>query len=150
MDQRTSNWKKERPSVVVHLSTLSSFTLFYILNWGLKVILTLRGSFMPPPHSPSRARICKHLWSPGIDSASICSLAGRYDKQDCCTVPVPGLLKRPTNTLQRQFRLYIPFLGIARPQPQFLHSCVCERFIYSQDRSTYFLQQKRQLHRANI
>ncbi len=26
--------------------------------------------------------------------------------------------------LQRQFRLYIPFLGIARPQPQFPHSCV--------------------------
>jgi hypothetical protein len=40
-------------------------------------------------------------------------------------------------TLQRQFRLYIPFLGIARPQPQFPHSCVCKRFIYSQDRSTY-------------
>jgi hypothetical protein len=53
-------------------------------------------------------------------------------------------------TLQRQFRLYIPFLGIARPQPQFLHSCVCEQFIYSQDRSTYFLQQKRQLHLGTI
>ncbi len=39
-------------------------------------------------------------------------------------------------TLQRQFRLYIPFLGIARPQPQFPYSCVCERFIYSQDRSS--------------
>ncbi len=45
--------------------------------------------------------------------------------------------QRLFNALQRQFRLYIPFLGIARPQPQFPHSCVCERFIYSQDRSTY-------------
>ncbi len=27
----------------------------------------------------------------------------------------------------------IPLLGIARPQSQFPHSCVCERFIYSQD-----------------
>jgi hypothetical protein len=36
------------------------------------------------------------------------------------------------------------FLGIARPQSQFSHSCVCERFIYSQDRSTFFLQQNRQ------
>ncbi len=54
------------------------------------------------------------------------------------------------HTLQRQFRLYIPFLGIARPQPQFPHSCVCERFIYSQDRPTYFLQQKRQNHHGNI
>ncbi len=27
-----------------------------------------------------RARICKRLRSPGIDSASLCSMAGRYDK----------------------------------------------------------------------
>jgi hypothetical protein len=30
-----------------------------------------------------------------------------------------------------------PEKGIALPQSQFPHSCVCERFIYSQDRSTY-------------
>ncbi len=54
------------------------------------------------------------------------------------------------SALQRKFRLYIPFLGIARPQPQFPNSCVCERFIYFQDRSTYFLQQERQTHRGNI
>jgi hypothetical protein len=53
-------------------------------------------------------------------------------------------------TLQRQFRLYIPFLGIARPQPQFPHSCVFERFIYSQDQSTHFLQQNSQTHHGNI
>ncbi len=44
-------------------------------------------------------------------------------------------------TLQRKSHLYIAFLGIARPQPQFPHSFVCER---CQDRSTYFLQQNRQ------
>ncbi len=54
------------------------------------------------------------------------------------------------SALQRQFRLCIPFLGIARPQSQFPYSCVCGRFIYSQDRSTYFLQHKRQTHRGNI
>ncbi len=43
-----------------------------------------------------------------------------------------------------------PTYGIARPQPQFPHSCVCERFIYSQDRSTYFLQQNRQTDCGNI
>jgi hypothetical protein len=43
----------------------------------------------------------------------------------------------------------IPFLGIARPQPQFPHSCVFERFIYSQDQSTYLLQQNWQTHRGN-
>ncbi len=40
--------------------------------------------------------------------------------------------------VQQNSYLCIPFLGIARPQSQFPHSCVCERFIYSQDWSTYF------------
>ncbi len=65
-----------------------------------------------------------------------------------CTVSVK--VDTGTDTLQKQFRLYIPFLGIARPQPQFQHSCVLERFIYSQDQSTYFLQQNRQTDRGNI
>ncbi len=33
------------------------------------------------------------------------------------------------HALQRKSPLCIPFLGIVRPQPQFQHSCVCERFI---------------------
>jgi hypothetical protein len=33
--------------------------------------------------------------------------------------------------LQRIFHLCIPRKGIARPQSQFPHSCVCERFIWS-------------------
>jgi hypothetical protein len=41
-------------------------------------------------------------------------------------------------TLQRKSHLCIPRKGLARPPSQFPHSCVCERFIYSQDRSTYF------------
>ncbi len=53
-------------------------------------------------------------------------------------------------TLQQKSHLFIPCLGIARPQPQFQHSCVYERFIYSQDRSTYFLQQNRQTDGGNI
>ncbi len=53
-------------------------------------------------------------------------------------------------TLQGKSHLCIPFLGIARPQSLFPHSCVCEQFIYSQDWSTYFLQQKRQTDPGNI
>ncbi len=34
------------------------------------------------------------------------------------------------------------FLGIDRPQSQFPHSCLCERFLYSQDRSTYLASAK--------
>jgi hypothetical protein len=42
------------------------------------------------------------------------------------------------STLQGKSHLCILFPGIAWPQSKFPHSCVCERFIYSQDRSTYF------------
>ncbi len=52
--------------------------------------------------------------------------------------------------LQRKSHLCVPFRGSARPRSQFPHSCVCERFIYSQDRSTCFLQQNRQINRGNI
>ncbi len=52
--------------------------------------------------------------------------------------------------LQRKSHLCIPFLDIARPQSQFPHSCVFDRFIYSQDRSTYFLQKNRQVDRGNV
>ncbi len=41
-------------------------------------------------------------------------------------------------TLQGKSHLCIHFLGIARPQSQFPHLFICERFIHSQDRSTYF------------
>jgi hypothetical protein len=70
----------------------------------------------------------------------------QYGRQSQFKNPSVG----PFSSLQQQFRLDIPFLVIARPQPQFPHSCVFERFIYSQDQSTYFLQQNRQTHRGNI
>ncbi len=51
----------------------------------------------------------------------------------------PFVMRPPPHPpLQGKFHLYIPFLGIARPQSQFPHSCVCKGFIFSQDRSTYF------------
>jgi hypothetical protein len=36
-----------------------------------------------------------------------------------------------------KFEINIPRKGIAWPQSQFPHSCVCERFIYSHDQSAY-------------
>ncbi len=42
-------------------------------------------------------------------------------------------------TLQRKSHLCISLMGIARPQSQFPHSCVCERIIYSQDRSAFHI-----------
>jgi hypothetical protein len=52
--------------------------------------------------------------------------------------------------LQGKSHVCIPFLEMARPWSKFPHSCVCERFIYSQDRSTYFLQQNRKIDCGNI
>jgi hypothetical protein len=40
-------------------------------------------------------------------------------------------------TQYRKFETNIPRKGIARPLSQFPHSCVCERFLYSHDRSVY-------------
>ncbi len=40
-------------------------------------------------------------------------------------------------TQYQKFKTYIPRKGIARPKSQFPHSSVCERFIYSHDRSAY-------------
>ncbi len=45
---------------------------------------------------------------------------------------------RDVATLQRKSTLCIPRTVIARSQSQLPYSCVCELFIYSQDRSTYF------------
>ncbi len=41
----------------------------------------------------------------------------------------------------RKFETNIPRKGIVRPQSQFPHSRVCERFIYSHDRSAVLLQE---------
>ncbi len=84
-----------------------------------------------------------------ITHTKICSIKQTFSSHWLCN-EVEQNNSSVLYTLQRQFRLYIPFLGIARPQTQFPHSCVFERFIYSQDQSTYFLQQNRQTHRGNI
>jgi hypothetical protein len=58
-----------------------------------------------------------------------------------------GIQPRYMAALQRNLNLCIPRKGIARPQSQFPHSCVCERSVYSHNRSAYFLQQIRQTYR---
>jgi hypothetical protein len=59
-----------------------------------------------------------------------------------CSALCPFICNKVFNcsfyTLQRKSHLCIPRKGIARPQSKYPHSCVCERFIYSQGRSTYF------------
>jgi hypothetical protein len=68
------------------------------------------------------------------------------------TVPFSSRLQSSLQlTLQRKSHLCVPFLGIARPQSQFPHSCVCERFIYSyRIGPLIFLQLNRQTYHGNI
>jgi hypothetical protein len=59
----------------------------------------------------------------------------RYDI--CQANAVKRQQREQNNTLQRKSHLCNPFLEIARPQSPLPHSCDCERFIYSHDRSAY-------------
>jgi hypothetical protein len=45
-------------------------------------------------------------------------------------------------TLYRKFETNITRYATAWPRSQFLHSCICEQFIYSKDRSVYFVGAK--------
>ncbi len=47
------------------------------------------------------------------------------------------VLPSTAKTRYRKFETNIPRKGIDRPHSQFPHSCVCERFIYSLNRSAY-------------
>jgi hypothetical protein len=88
-----------------------------------------------------------------IPAAAIYSTMNGYNRlkssmeNQVIALVVPCLLP----ALYRKSNLCIPKKGIARPPVPILHSCVCERFIYSQDRSTYvWLQQNRQTDPGNI
>jgi hypothetical protein len=54
------------------------------------------------------------------------------------------------HTLQRKSHLCIPSLGIARPQSQFPHSCVCEHLYIPRIGPGIWLQQNRQTDPVNI
>ncbi len=90
------------------------------------------------------------LWPPGIGDPRILMHSHKTlpQKKDPNTVKGSWQLfwrflwiwstPRLDSALQQKSHLCIPFLGTAQPQSQFPHSCACERFIYSQDQSTYF------------
>ncbi len=55
---------------------------------------------------------------------------------------IHGLVPYTAKILYRKFETHIPRNETARPPSQFPHSCFCERFIYSHDRSAYFAAAK--------
>ncbi len=64
---------------------------------------------------------------------------GHEQKYSCVYNRLP--LFYTAKTLYRKFEVNIPRHETARPRspiPTFMYNCTCERFIYFQDRSTYF------------
>ncbi len=70
------------------------------------------------------------------------SLCFRFHVYERSVFTRPNPERKSISTLYRKSDLYIPKNETARPRSQFLHSCICERFIYSQDRSSYLAAAK--------
>ncbi len=64
------------------------------------------------------------------------SLAKSYTFINSCT------REHSAKTQYQKFETNNPRKGFARPESQFLHSCFCERFIYSPDQSAYSAEGK--------
>ncbi len=73
-----------------------------------------------------------------VAALGICALHSLISKLLISTLPPPAwTYKYSAKTVYRKFETYIPRNESAPPQSQFIHSCVCERFIYSHDRSAH-------------
>jgi hypothetical protein len=77
-----------------------------------------------PPNQQARAQIYKRLSSPGIDSARLCSLAGRYDNPiptrfpapiDCSKIPAQALTITRTCTVHTHWRRGLTQTGVEIP-----------------------------------
>ncbi len=56
----------------------------------------------------------------------------------CTWIYDKNALALSLHALYRKYETNIPRNKTARPRSKFLHSCICERNIYSHDRSAYF------------
>jgi hypothetical protein len=66
---------------------------------------------------------------------------GDEDEPSSEIEPIVNQFTCTANALYRKFETNIPRNETARPRSQFLHSCICARFIYSHDRSANSIQQ---------
>ncbi len=76
-----------------------------------------------------------HFWI--LDFINPASRILKLYPLSCCTCISIFAQLYTAKTVYRKFKTNIPRNETARPQFQYLHSCFCERFIYSHDRSAY-------------
>ncbi len=115
---------------------------------------TLSPPVVPPPGSRRLSKGGRPHPEPALQTLETSPPASPHTLDILCYTgrPMNRYCIFNIHTLQRKSHFCILFPGIARPQSQFPHSCVFDRFtvyIYFQDRSTYFLQQNRQIDRGN-
>jgi hypothetical protein len=72
-----------------------------------------------------------------FNAGAMCCHVAHFETRISFLYEWNGMLQHTAKTLYRKFETNIPRKGTARLRSQFLHSCFCERFIYSHDRSAY-------------
>jgi hypothetical protein len=106
---------------------LSSKNMIRVVHPGSRIrMLTFYPSRIPDPRSRGQKGTVSRLPDPQNFLNWLPHLSWWWGPREGCE---DILFIRDPLTLQRKSPLYIPFLGIARPQPQFQHSCVCEQFL---------------------
>ncbi len=92
----------------------------------------------------------RHPWAPKPRDFDIRSCSNPSLTRGC-VVSVPEKMQASLSSkTTRCTATKIPFMNSWEMRCLIPHSCVCERFLYSQDRSTYFLKQNRQIDCGNV
>ncbi len=129
-----------------HRLPVQRIRISFVLIW---ILLLQSVVMLDQIHTDKKAKT-KNSWCTVIRNfAGICEIFALHPRSDPNTAKWCGSMRfRISNTVfriptrqrnkYRKFETNIPRKGIARPQSQFPHSCVCWRFIYFHDRSAYF------------
>ncbi len=132
------------PHFHIHVSVSD----LYIPTIGLPILLR-RGSSFPYLYSACSTVHCSQHTATKISfmcsQKRNCAASDAFDTHLAHPHPpcsyISCFVQQPPRywicTLQRKSHLAVPRKEVARPQSQFPHSCVCERFIYSHNRSAY-------------
>jgi hypothetical protein len=130
----------------INLSEFIKLNLFvFVRGTGENVSVPHYASFLNKCERNCRTliRISSAVWPSSLIYKQTTTRGGRLvlNSSECTrTSRFPLTAENRKHTAKTQYRKFetnIPRKGIAPPQSQFPHSCVCKRFIFSHDRSAY-------------